>query len=152
MWPRRPLAALLLACAALAACGGDAEQENAYVDAVGVAQRTYVDRFDQIRTRLTATSTLDQDRQTLADFGEATERFVTTLKRVDRPGRVIDEHEQLVGALQRYERRVEAASKRLAGGSSAERAKVRTELSTSVVKTQEEVVAAIAAINKALRA
>lgn len=153
MRPRRPLAALLLACAALVTgCGGDAEEENAYVDAVSAAQRSYTNRFEQVRTRLTATSTLAQDRQTLADFGEATARFVAVLKRVERPSSVSGEHARLVGALERYERKVEAAAERLRGGSTEERAKIRTELSSAVTRTQEEVVAAIADINEALQA
>lgn len=143
---------LVLAAVALAGCGGDVTQENDYVEQVGAAQRAYVDRFEAIRVRLTATSTVEQDRQTLADFSTATERFVAKLKAVTRPGRVADEHAELVGALERYERRIDVASRRLESGSATERAKVRTELSSSVVETQEEVVSAIAAINKALRA
>ena len=149
---RRPTAAVLLACAAVGAgCGGDADSKNAYVDDVQRAQRSFVTRFDQVRERLTATSTLAQDRATLGDFGTATAAFVTALGRVTPPEDVRAEHERLVAAVKEYERQVERAASRLRGGSVQDRAQVRTELSSGVGSTQARIATAIEEINAGLR-
>lgn len=153
MWPRRTPAALLLAAAALATggCGGDADARNAYVDAVQEAQRAYVVKFDQVSKRLTPVSTLRQDRATLAAFGSATGSFVTALKGIEPPEAVRDEHGKLTEALVAYGRDVEAAGSRLASGSVADRARVRTDLSTSVAGTATRISGAVGDINARLR-
>lgn len=149
---RRPTAAVLLACAAVSAgCGGDAEQKNAYVDEVQRAQRTFVTRFDQVRKRLKATSTLDQDRATLGDFGTATRTFVTALGEAKPPPDVRAQHGRLVAAVKEYQRQVERAASRLRGGSAQDRAQVRTELSSGVGATQGRIATAIDEINAGLR-
>ena len=152
MRPRHPIVALLLACAALAAgCGGDAEGKNAYVDDVQAAQRTFVTRFDQVRRRLTATSTLPQDRATLASFAQATGRFNATLARIEPPAGVRTQHRALVAVIARLERQFERGRARLQRGSDVDRSVVRTQLSSSVDGTQAEVSKAVADINAALR-
>jgi len=149
---RRPLAALLLALAGLAVgCGGGAGEKNAYVEDVQAAQRMFVTRFDQVRKRLTATSTLAQDRATLGDFGTATGTFVTALKRVKAPAAVREQHRRLIAAVVAYQREVERAAVRLRSGSSQDRARVRTELSSSVEGTQARIAGAIGDINAGLR-
>ena len=149
---RHPIVALLLACAALAAgCGGDAEGKNAYVDDVQAAQRTFVTRFDQVRRRLTATSTLPQDRATLASFAQITGRFNATLARIEPPAGVRTQHRALVAVIARLERQFERGRARLQRGSDVDRSVVRTQLSSSVDGTQAEVSKAVADINAALR-
>lgn len=149
---RRPTAALLLALAALAAgCGGDAEEKNAYVDDVQAAQRAFVNRFEQVLERLTPTSTLAQDRSTLGDFEQATGRLVTALKRVAVPEEVRDEHGRLVSAISAFRREIGSSQARLHSESAADRARVRTNLSSSVEGTQATIVTAIGDINAALR-
>lgn len=149
---RRLLAALLLALAVLASgCGGDAKERNAYVDAVKTAQRTYTARFDRVRKRLTATSTLPQDRATLGSFKTATASFVAALKGVTPPEVVREQHGRLIAAVAGYQRQVERAEERLASGSAEDRAKVRTELSSSVDATQTAIATAINDINTGLR-
>ncbi len=151
MRSRRAVAALLLSLATLAAgCGGGAEAKNAYVDKVQVAQRAFVARFEQVRGRLTATSTLQQDRATLGDFGSATAEFVTALRRASPPAEVRDEHGRLVAAVVAYQRQVERAQKELSGGTVQDRARVRTQLSSSVERTQAQIATAVADINKGL--
>jgi len=155
MRSRRAVAALLLSLATLvvvaAGCGGGADAKNAYVEKVQVAQRAFVARFEQVRGRLTATSTLPQDRATLGDFAQATAGFVTALRRAMPPSAVRDQHGRLVAAVLAYQRQVERAEKRLSGGSVQQRAQVRTELSSSVERTQAQIAQAIADINKGLR-
>ena len=152
MRSRRAVVALLACLATLAAgCGGGGEAKNAYVEDVQVAQRTFVARFEQVRGRLTATSTLEQDRATLGDFGKATAGFVAALRRVTPPAEVREEHGRLVAAVLAYERQVEGAAKRLGGGSTQDRARVRTELSSSVERTQAQIAKAVGEINRGLR-
>lgn len=152
MRPRRPTAALLLACAALAAgCGAGAEAENAYVDEVQAAQRTFVTRFEQVRKRLTPTSTLAQDQATLADFQRVTRRFTTTLEKVQPPEVARAEHDRLVTVVAGYGADVGRARERLRGASIEDRSAVRTQLSSAVEGTQEQIVKAVGDVNAALR-
>ena len=149
---RRLIAALLLACAALAAgCGGDAEGKNAYVDDVQAAQRTFVARFEQVRRRLTATSTLPEDRATLTSFAQITGRFKATLARIEPPAGVRAQHRALVGVIARLEQQFQRGRVRLQHGSDADRSGVRTQLSSSVDGTQAQVSKAVADINAGLR-
>lgn len=152
MRPQRLIAALLLACAVLAAgCGGGAEEKNAYVDEVQAAQRTFATRFEQVRTRLTATSTLVQDRATLGDFQAITQRFATTLEELQPPEAVRDEHARLVAAIEGYGADVGRARAKLRSGTSVDRSAVRTELSSAVEGTQEQIVKTVGDINAGLR-
>ncbi len=151
---RRALAALLAAlvvATAAAGCGGDAAADNAYVERVGAAQRSYVARFDAVLRRLTPTSTPAQDRDTLAAFGQATRRFATALRAAGPPDGVRAEHGRLVAAVTGYQRRLARAAERLRSGSVADRARARTELSSGAAATQAAITDAVAAINAALR-
>lgn len=152
--PSRRLVALALLFAAVFAvvgCGGNAEEKNAYVAEVQSAQRTFVASFDGVRSRLTPTSTLRQDRSTLTAFAADAKRFGTQLEAASPPQEVAAEHRRLVGVVRDYQRRIERAAEQLAGASQARRAEVRTELSTSVADTQAKVTAAIQQINKGLQ-
>lgn len=152
MRPGRPIAALVLVLGALAAgCGGDAEEERAYVAEVEAAQRAFVTRFDGVRDRLEATSTLAQDRATLGEFGTATEAFVAALAGIGPPAAVREEHGRLVAAVGVYRREVERAGRRLRGGAVQDRARVRTELSSRVAATQARIAEAVEDINAGLR-
>ena len=147
-----PTAAVLLACTVLGAgCGGDAEEKNAYVEDVQAAQRTFVTRFEQVRKRLTTTSTLAQDQATLEDFQTITERFATTLEKVQPPNEVRTEHGRLVAVIAGYGADVGRARMRLRTASTEDRTIVRTELSSAVAGTQEKIAKAVGDINAALR-
>lgn len=152
MRPGRPIAALVCALIVLASgCGGDGAQDTAYVDDVQAAQRAFVSRFAGVRDGLDVTSTLEQDRATLAAFGAAAAAFARSLERVDPPAAVREEHGVLVAAVEGYRRAVERAGRRLRGGSVRDRALVRTELSSGVEATQARVAEAIGDINAGLR-
>ena len=116
-----------------------------------VAQRTFIARFEQVRGRLKTTSTLEQDRATLGDFGKATTGFVAALRRVTPPAEVREEHGRFVAAVVAFERRIKDAAKRLGGGSAQDRAGVRTELSSGVERTQAQIAKAVGEINRGLR-
>ncbi len=150
---RRPTAAVLVTCAALVAgCGGGgAEEKNAYVDDVQAARRTFVTRFEQVRKRLTTTSTLVQDQATLADFQNVTQRFATTLEKMQPPEAARAEHDRLVAVVAGYGADVGRARERLRAASTEDRAVVRTQLSSAVGRTQERIAKAVGDINAALR-
>jgi hypothetical protein len=151
MSPRRPGAALLAVVAlAAAGCGTDTKAENAYVDDVQRAQTAYVTRFDQSLARLTATSTLAQDRATLGQFAQITDRFGTTLQQLEPPSKVAAEHRALVAAVVAVREQFVRGRARLSGGTSRDRAVVRTQLSSAVDANQARFTKAIAAINAAL--
>ncbi len=150
--PRRLLAlAGLLLAVAVAGCGDDAEAKNAYVQRVAGAQQVYLDRFEQVRRRLTATSTLAQDRSTLRAFGTATATFVKALGQARPPEAVADEHAALVKAVQGYQREVEGAAAKLEGGTAEQRAQVRTDLSSGIGDSQRAITDAVGRINTGLR-
>ena len=143
--------ALLLAVAGVAAgCGSDSKQANTYVAAVQDAQRAYVTGFDQALARLTPTSTLPQDRATLADFAGLTGRFSASLRHIKPPKAVTRQHAALVRVVARFGAQLTSARARLARGSAADRAVVRTQLSSSVQSTQSAVAKAVTDINQAL--
>lgn len=153
MRPSRPGLALLGALLALllAGCGDDAKTKNAYVQRVDAAQQVYVNRFEQVRRRLTATSTLAQDRATLTSFGAATGEFVKALRGAAPPKDLAKQHQALVDAVAGYGKQVEAAAAKLAKGTTEQRAQVRTDLSSSISDTQRKIADAIGQINTALR-
>ncbi|MDQ3632870.1 MAG: hypothetical protein M3417_16695 [Actinomycetota bacterium] len=154
MRPRCPTAAVLLACACAVlsvGCGGGAEEKNAYVEDVQAAQRTFVTRFEQVRKRLTTTSTLAQDQATLASFETITQRFATALEKVQPPEVVRAEHGRLVAAVAGYGADVGRARSQLRAASTEDRSIVRTQLSSSVAGTQEKIAKAVGDINAAIR-
>ncbi|HEY3186989.1 MAG TPA: hypothetical protein VGJ70_05920, partial [Solirubrobacteraceae bacterium] len=60
---------LILACGLVGAgCGGDTKENNAYVDAVNRAQSNFATQLRQLSGQITATSTAQQDRETLKGF------------------------------------------------------------------------------------
>ena len=152
MWLRRLCAAIVVTAAALASgCGDDVTARNAYVSDVQRAQSAFVTRFDQTLARLTATSTVAQDRATLATFTQIAGDFRSTLARVEPPSGVRAQHRALVAAVARFRGRLDRARAGLRRGSGADRSAVRTQLSSSVGDTQAEVSKAIERINVALR-
>ena len=151
MWSRRPGAALLAVVTLIAAgCGTDTTGENAYVGDVQRAQSAYLARFDQSLARLTPTSTLAQDRRTLTEFAQIADRFRTTLLRVKPPPKLAAQHRALVAAVAAVREQFVRGGARLAGGTAADRAVVRTQLSSAVDANQARFTQAIAAINAQL--
>lgn len=148
----RSAVALLLLLAALlsAGCGNDATASNAYVTQVQQAQRTFADSFTNVRRRLAPSSTVAQDRRTLSDFAAAARRFTVALERIEPPDAVRAQHGRLVALVRKYGRGIDRAERQLDGASERERASVRSDLSTSVQDTQDDIGAAINAINAGL--
>jgi len=86
------LATLLLAATALAACGDDNTEKNAYVRELTEAQMRYQNNAKRIEAGATTTSTPRQDRRTLARFSEAIADTITALRAIKPPSQVAKEH------------------------------------------------------------
>jgi uncharacterized lipoprotein YmbA len=91
------LATLLIAALALAACGGDNTENNAYIRELTAAQTQYQKQAKRIEADATPTSTPRQDRRTLDRFSSAIASTITALRAIDPPKRVVAEHKAFVG-------------------------------------------------------
>jgi len=90
------LATLVIAAAALAACGGDNAQQNRYIRDLEAAQLTYKTNAERIEAGATQTSTPSEDRRTLDRFAGAIDQTVAALRRIDVPPEVVAEHRRFV--------------------------------------------------------
>jgi len=90
------LATLLIAAAALAACGDDNTEKNRYVRELTAAQERYQAEATKIDTNATATSTPTQDRRTLDRFADAIADAIAALRRIDAPPKLAAEHRRFI--------------------------------------------------------
>jgi hypothetical protein len=91
------LATLLVAAAALSACGGNTQQTDRYVRDLTAAQTTYKTKAERIEAGATTTSSPREDRRTLDRFAAAIAATIAALRRIDVPERVVAEHRRFVG-------------------------------------------------------
>jgi hypothetical protein len=153
-WAGRVAALVLTAAFALAAagCGGESNENKAYVDAVNRAQSDFAKQFKQLSGRITATSTAGQDRETLRGFEAVIADVVDRLRNVKPPERVGRLHEQLIAAIESYGREIEKARDRLRSRSPARIIAAQTELISSITQVSARINRTIDQINKRLRA
>jgi hypothetical protein len=90
------LATLLIAAAALAACGGDTTDKNRYIRELTAAQTSYQTTAKRIGADATRTSTPDEDRRTLDRFATAIVDTIAALRRIHVPAQVVLEHRRFV--------------------------------------------------------
>ena len=90
------LATLLIAAVAVAGCGGDNAEKNAYIRELTAAQMQYQTNAKRIEKGATATSTPRQDRQTLDEFSAAIADTITALRAIEPPPEVAAEHKAFV--------------------------------------------------------
>jgi uncharacterized phage infection (PIP) family protein YhgE len=150
---RRLLPVLLLVVALLASgCGnGDNKSENAYVDSVNKAQNDFAATFDKLSTKITSTSTADQDRQTLDGFKQAVDKVVADLEAVKVPSKVKDLHGQLVSEISDYGTEIDKAKEAFAGNDPQAIIKAQTQLVSAVTRVSTQINQTIDAINQKLR-
>ena len=152
--PRRALALLLcLSSLALVAagCGGDTDTSNDYVRAVETARQSFSTRFGQIQGQFTTTSTAAEDRRSLAQFASATTDVIKKLQAIDVPGKVQDQHGELIRAYQRYLSAITTARRTAKSDKPADLQQARTDLSSAIGPVQEAIMTAVADINDELR-
>ena len=90
------LATLLIAVAALSACGGNDKETDRYIRELTAAQTTYKTNAERIEADATATSSPREDRRTLDRFAQAVADTVAALRRIDVPPEVAAEHRRFV--------------------------------------------------------
>jgi hypothetical protein len=150
----RRLASVLAALAvgiAVAGCGDDNKAANQYVDAVNRAQNDFAKTFDRLSSRITSTSTPQQDRKTLDGFRSAVDKVVGDLRAVEPPEEVKGLHGELVGEISSYGKEIDKAKRAFANGSPKAIIKAQTQLVTAVTRVSGQINRTIDAINEKLR-
>jgi hypothetical protein len=148
-----PVALALIALALLATgCGSDTKASNAYVDAVNRAQNTFATTFDKLSSRITATSTPQQDQRTLDGFRQAVDRVVGDLRAIEVPGKVKPLHRQLVTEIAQYGREIDRAKTAFGSANAQQIVKAQTRLVNAVTRVSAQINATIDRINRTLRA
>ena len=88
-------------------CGADTKAANDYVDAVNKAQTGFAARFDTLSSKITSTSTAEQDRATLDGFKGAIDKVVNDFKAVKAPDKVKALHGQLISEISAYGKEID---------------------------------------------
>lgn len=149
---RRLVPVLALVVALLASgCGSDTKQANDYVDSVNKAQTDFASTFDKLSSKITSTSTAQQDRQTLDGFKEAVDKVVVDLKSVAVPSKVKDLHARLIAEIADYGTEIDKAKQAFSGSDPQAIIKAQTELVSAVTRVSAQINQTIDAINKKLR-
>jgi hypothetical protein len=91
------LATLLIAAAALAACGNNTDAED-YIRELTAAQMTFQRTAIELGAQPTKTSTPSQDRRTLNRYAKAIDDTIAELRTIEVPPEVSAEHRELVNA------------------------------------------------------
>ncbi len=105
------LATLLIAATALAGCGGDTKEKNAYIRELAAAQTQYQTKAKRIEADATPTSTPRQDRVTLDRFSAAIAETITALRAIQPPSEVTAEHKAFVDVFVNWHDDVERFTK-----------------------------------------
>jgi len=108
------LATLLVAALALAACGGDNTDKNAYIRELTAAQTQYQTKAKRIEEDATPTSTPSQDRRTLGRFAAVIGETIAALRAIKPPREVNAEHKAFVDVFVNWHDDVERFTKAIA--------------------------------------
>jgi uncharacterized phage infection (PIP) family protein YhgE len=149
---RRLAPVLVLVVALLASgCGSDTKTANDYVDSVNKAQNDFAATFDKLSSKITSTSTAQQDRQTLDGFKQAVDKVVADLKSVKVPSKVKDLHGQLVAEISDYGTEIDKAKEAFSGNDPQAIIKAQTQLVSAVTRVSAQINRTIDQINEKLR-
>jgi outer membrane murein-binding lipoprotein Lpp len=146
-----PVLVVVVAALLISGCGSDNKQTNKYVDAVNKAQTDFASTFDRLSSRITATSTPEQDQQTLDGFKAAVDKVVGDLRAVEVPSKVKGLHGQLVAEISAYGAEINKAKRAFADGDPQTIEKAQTALVSAVTRVSSQINGTIDAINKKLR-
>jgi hypothetical protein len=146
-----PVLAALALGVVVAGCGSDNKTANDYVDAVNQAQNDFAATFDRLRSRVTPTSTPEQDQKTLDGFKRAVDKVVRDLREVKAPDEVTGLHRELVAEISTYGTEIDKAKRTFAEGDSKAILKARTDFGTAVTRVNTRIQHTINAINQKLR-
>jgi ABC-type transporter Mla subunit MlaD len=146
-----PLLAAVALGAVAVGCGNDTKAANDYVDAVNRAQNDFATTFDRLSSKITSTSTAQQDQKTLDGFKRAVDEVVGDLRAVEPPAKVTGLHQELVGEISSYGREIDKAKSAFADGDPKAIIRAQTQLVTAVTRVSGQINRTIDAINKKLR-
>jgi hypothetical protein len=148
--PARAVAIALVLAFVSAGCGasgGSDDGRGDYVKALNTAQTGLQQRFTQLGAKVTATSTPEQDRRTLAAYQTAVTATVHDLRDIRPPSGLEGLHRQFVGEIQDFGAALRSARSRIASGNALA---ARTGVKAAAEQTGRRVNATIEAINKKL--
>ena len=149
---RPTLPALLCGLVLIAGCGGDSEENNAYVDDVNAAQVEFADNVARLSREITEDSSPREDRATLDRFEGAIDGVVDDLRRIDPPDVVDAEHDRLVAAMNGFGTEVEEATDALRDPTRSRIERAQRTLAQATAAVDRRINAAITAINSKLGA
>jgi hypothetical protein len=151
MRPRAAILLVLLAAAVLAGCGGGDGGRDDYVVALNKAQNGLAQRFGELGSRITATSSAAQDRATLKAYEGAVGTTVRDLRAIDPPEGLDELHQRFVGQVADYGDALRSARAELDGDDPKEILAAQGRLRTAVQRTGVKLNATIKAINDKLQ-
>jgi hypothetical protein len=143
------LLALVLALAA-AGCGSD-DGRDGYVKALNKAQTGLAQRFTELQSRITPTSSAKQDERTLQAYESAVGTTVKDLRAIDPPAGFDALHRQFIGQVADYGTALRSTRSQLHGDDPRAILAAQSRLKTVVQQTGRRLNATIEAINKKLK-
>jgi hypothetical protein len=141
----------LLVALVLAGCGGGDDGRNDYVSALNQAQNGLAQRFTDLQSRITATSTAAQDRATLKAYEGAVGTTVRDLRAIEPPAGFDGLHARFVGEVAGYATALRKARGELDGDDPRKILAAQGRLKTAVAQTGAQLNATIKAINDKLQ-
>jgi hypothetical protein len=142
---------VVIAAAVLAGCGGGDDARKDYVGALNKAQNGLAQRFTQLQSRITATSSAAEDRKTLQAYEGAVGTTVRDLRAIHPPQGFDQLHQRFVGEVADYGDALRQARSELRGDDPQEILAAQGRLRTAVQKTGAMLNATIKAINDKLQ-
>lgn len=127
------LATLLIAAAALAACGGDNTEANRYVSELTAAQTSFQRTAIELGAQPTKSTTPRQDRRTLERYAEAIADTIAALRMIDVPPEVVAEHRRLVTAFTTWHADIERFTAAIEKPTAAGLRRARTRIAAATV-------------------
>lgn len=148
----RLIVPVLVAASALAvaACGGDTEEKNDYVDAVNEVTTTLNQGLTEVSSGAAATSP-EEAATVFADFGDQLDTAASDLEEIEPPGDVTDLHDKLVAQTKDLGATATNAADEIEAGGAAAITGVATEFIAEATTASTEVDATISEINDTLQ-
>jgi hypothetical protein len=141
---------VLLLAALVSGCGSQ-KNHDGYVQALNRAQNGLTERFRALQSRVTPTSSPQQDARTLRAYEAAVGATVTELRRVKPPAGLDALHRRLVGQVAGYGAALRTARGQLGGTDPQGILAAQGRLRATVTQTGTRLNATIQAINQKLR-
>lgn len=148
----RLIVPVLVAASALAvaACGGDTEEKNEYVDAVNQVTTTLNQGLTEVSSGAAATSP-EEASTVFADFGKQLDAAAADIEAIEPPEDVADLHDQLVTQVKDLGATATNAADEIEAGGVTSVTGVATEFITEATTASTEVDATITEINSKLQ-